>query len=850
MKRIKIIYSTWFLCSLLTLAILWALLSGLFPLKWLEYKAYDLMAGFRHQESESPVVIVAIDNKSIHKIGTWPWPRSYIADMVRRLSDYGANTLGIHLLYSKRELNDGLDEIKSLRESFRNESLLKNKKVQNKIEKILLASEKRLNHEAHLIYAVKSATNVVLPIRFVFTPNRMEDSQKTSGWLRMNALDFSRDKGSFYKTSRKFGSIEDLFHEEDMSSASAIISPFQELSTKAGGLGHINLIKDKDGFVRKVPLFIEFQGRYFPSFSLLLAAKYLNEDVKAIQPFNKGFAFKGLQTHSRQIPTDSHFRMLIDFALTRGGLQTFSFSDVLAGDIPADTFCGKIVILGVTADEIASVYKAANLPQISNVEIAANVVENIINQRYLIRPVWAIFLEALVLLYFCFFLIFIIPKVNHRIGALILGISLITWIGYSAIFFVITGYWFEVCAPVVLSFLGYALVMYKTFSQKKLLENAELNKMLGLSFQGQGMLDMAYERFLKCPVEDQSVKELFYNLGLDFERKRMFNKALIIYNHILKGGKFRDIKKRIEKLRSIEEKVVLSATSDPDSQDETLFLEDLMTSPTLGRYEIFKELGQGAMGSVYVGRDPAINRTVAIKTLKYGKLDRDHLPEIKKHFFQEAEAAGRLSHPNIVTIYDVGEDHDLAYIAMELINGKELTNHCKKGRLLSVKRVLKIIRSVAEALAYAHSYGVVHRDIKPANIMLLENGEVKVADFGIARFMSSSKTSSNVIMGTPNYMSPEQVEGKIVDGRSDLFSLGIVFYEMLTGEKPFKGENINHLLYAISKVEYIPLSKLKPQVPPCCARIVGKLLTKSVTQRIQSADKLVEQIHLSQKKLG
>jgi serine/threonine-protein kinase len=234
---------------------------------------------------------------------------------------------------------------------------------------------------------------------------------------------------------------------------------------------------------------------------------------------------------------------------------------------------------------------------------------------------------------------------------------------------------------------------------------------------------------------------------------------------------------------------------------------------------------------------------VAIKTLSYAEVEAQQLKEVKDQFFREAEAAGKLSHPNIVTIYDVGEDLDMAYIAMELLKGKELTHFCKKGALMSVDRVLSVGHSVAEALDYAHRQGVVHRDIKPANIILLENDQIKVADFGIARVMSSStKTETGVIFGTPNYMSPEQVAGKKVDGRSDLFSLGVVLYEMLSAEKPFRGENITALMYAITHSNYAPLSQTAPRTPECCIRLVDRLLSKGVSRRFQSAARLVKQI--------
>ena len=354
------------------------------------------------------------------------------------------------------------------------------------------------------------------------------------------------------------------------------------------------------------------------------------------------------------------------------------------------------------------------------------------------------------------------------------------------------------------------------------------------------MLDMAFEKLLKCPIEDKSVQKLLYNLGSDFERKRMFNKALAVYRQILQGGKYKDVKARIKKLVALENTLVMSAGS---PKKETSFLvQNGTTRPTLGRYEILKELGQGAMGTVYLGRDPSIQRQVAVKTLNYAEIAADELADVKARFFREAEAAGKLSHPNIVTIYDVGEDHDMAYIAMELLDGRDLTHCCQKDQLLPLKRVLNIVSLVAEALGYAHDQQVVHRDIKPANIMLMTNDQVRVADFGIARVISSSKTHTGVIFGTPSYMSPEQVAGKKVDGRSDLFSLGIVFYEMLTGQRPFSGDSMSALLYAVSNSEYVPLAETAPKTPSGCVLIIERMLAKGVSKRYQSASQVIKDI--------
>jgi serine/threonine-protein kinase len=309
-----------------------------------------------------------------------------------------------------------------------------------------------------------------------------------------------------------------------------------------------------------------------------------------------------------------------------------------------------------------------------------------------------------------------------------------------------------------------------------------------------------------------------------------------------------DIEKRIGKLKHIGEPLTIAGGS--GRSDTTLLIDDTQTKPTFGRYEILKELGRGAMGTVYLGRDPTINRQVAIKTMEYAEVEERDLPDVKARFFREAEAAGKLSHPNIVAIYDAGEEHDMAYIAMELLIGEDLTQYCHAPNLLPVSRVLEITAAVADALDYAHKQGVVHRDIKPANIMLLEDGQIKVTDFGIARVVSASQTRTGIILGTPSYMSPEQVSGKKVDGRSDLFSLGIVLYELLAGTKPFKGDSVTAIMYAISHNASTPLAETAPQVPECCQRLVDKLLTKGLTRRFSTAAQVLKAIAACQSELA
>ncbi len=257
---------------------------------------------------------------------------------------------------------------------------------------------------------------------------------------------------------------------------------------------------------------------------------------------------------------------------------------------------------------------------------------------------------------------------------------------------------------------------------------------------------------------------------------------------------------------------------------------------TLGRYKVLKELGRGSMGVVYLGKDPTIQRFVAIKTMRLDEIDdRDKLQEVKARFFREAESTGRLSHSNIVTIFDAGEENGLGYIAMELLQGTTLTQWARKPNLLALNKVISILATVAEAMDYAHQQGVVHRDIKPANIMLTTERVVKIMDFGIAKMATSSKTQTNIVLGTPLYMSPEQIAGKKVDGRSDIFSLAVVMFELLTGRPPFIADNVSALLFAIAHTPHLSVKTLRPDLPPAIKEVLDRALHKDPVHRYRRA---------------
>jgi len=256
----------------------------------------------------------------------------------------------------------------------------------------------------------------------------------------------------------------------------------------------------------------------------------------------------------------------------------------------------------------------------------------------------------------------------------------------------------------------------------------------------------------------------------------------------------------------------------------------------LGRYEVLDEIGKGAMGVVYRARDPVINRDVALKVIPLtAEFEGRELEEARAKFFREAETAGRLSHPNIVTIYDAGEHDGTAYIAMELLRGQHLVDHTEAARLLPPAIAIELAARLADALHYAHRQGVVHRDVKPANVMFDHKGaELKITDFGIARLTDTGRTRTGVVLGTPSFMSPEQLKGGVVTGSSDLFSLAVTLFQLLTGQLPFRADSMPSLMLRIAHEPHPPIDAVRPGLPPGLRAFFDQALAKVPADRHDS----------------
>jgi hypothetical protein len=374
------------------------------------------------------------------------------------------------------------------------------------------------------------------------------------------------------------------------------------------------------------------------------------------------------------------------------------------------------------------------------------------------------------------------------------------------------------------------------------------------------LLDNFEQRFaeLKRRKPSGTVLGDLYTLGTQLESRGRVVQATAVFRHLARiDNTYKDVSARLKRLMDTDRAKPKPAPS--PSLDPPPSLDPGATAPgfigqqqgappgteaapeglvlqRLGRYKLEREIGRGAMGIVYLGRDTAINRSVAIKAIPLASEFSDaELVEARARFFREAETAGRLNHPNIVTIYDVGEERGLAYIAMEYLKGRHLSDHATPNNLLEPRKVLEVIGRTAEALGFAHKQQVVHRDIKPANLMYDAGTDIlKITDFGIARLTGVGSTRTGIVLGTPSFMSPEQLEGRTVTGHSDLFSLGVSLFQLLTGQLPFTADSMTGLMQQIAEVPHPPLRAFRPDLPECVELIIDRALAKNPDARFDS----------------
>jgi eukaryotic-like serine/threonine-protein kinase len=786
----------------------------------LERRFYDFASTSSGRQPSDRIAIIAIDDQSIANIGRWPWTRDVHAQLIDQLAAAKAKTIVHTAFFFEPQTDRGLLYIRKIKEALGPSADPQGAAEQ--LGKVIAEAEQALDTDAKLAGSMSRAGNVLVPSFFALG----EPQGKSDKPLPAFALKSTIDENA--------GFSEPALKSQE---------PIEVIGAAAAGVGHLNQLNDVDGAVRFEPLLVNYYGKAVPSMALLAAAKSLNLGMSDIK-LNLG---ESVQIGKLRVKTDAAAHMLPQFYKGKDGKPAFaidSFYDVLTGKIPASKYTDKIVLIGATAAGVGVQFPAPGYSGgLTPVELIAHITSSILSEHFIVQPAWGVWAGLALFLVVAAYLVAGLGRLSAGMaGAVTAGLFVIL-LGTEYGLLAGASTWLQLVFPASLLVIGHLAITTKRFlvteagKLKSDEESAETNRMMGLALQGQGQLDMAFDRFRRVPMSDEVMANM-YNLALDFERKRQFNKAQAVYEHMAAWNKdYKDLQSKLNRAKNLSETVILGGGgSHPGG---TMLLDGgAVEKPMLGRYQVEKELGKGAMGVVYLGKDPKIGRVVAIKTMALSQeFEGEELADARERFFREAETAGRLQHQNIVTIFDAGEEHDLAYIAMEFLKGKDLVDFCKDGALLPTPKVLSIVARVAEALAYAHKQNVVHRDIKPANIMYeFDSDTVKVTDFGIARITDSSKTKTGLVLGTPSFMSPEQIAGKKVDGRSDLYSLGVMLFQMLTGVLPFRGDSMAELMYKIANEEAPDIRIIRPDISERLANVVALSLAKRPETRYQDGD--------------
>jgi eukaryotic-like serine/threonine-protein kinase len=795
----------WFLGAVVVVAVLlFSRFSDLIPS--LERKAYDFgVQASSHTPSER-IAVIAIDDASLSSIGRWPWSREVHARMTDLLAGAKAKVIGNTVLFSQAQVDPGYAYITRLLD------LAVKTEPPAEMLAVLKDAEQQLNADAKLAESYRKAGNVLMPVLFVLGEPRGRPDNPMPQFMQRMAVTVQGGDTPALPTQ-------------------GVQLPVEKLGKSAAALGHLNFNPDIDAVVRREPLALQYFDQYYPSLSLMLAAQSLNlapADIK----LRLG---DGVTLGSRKIGTDPALQMYTYFYKERDARPAFqvdSFYDVLSGRIPASKYADKIVLIGPTATGLASGVPTPLSSSIAPVLMLAHSVSSILEEHFLTVPSWTSSAENAVVLVISLYLVLLLPRLAASAALWFSASLFLALLAAHMGLMVWAGVWMQLMLPATLLIAGHAALLSKRFigaeagKPKADQSPAESDRMLALAYQGQGHLDLAWDKFRQVALHAELLDNL-YNLSLDFERKRQFNKAesVLKYMHAF-NPKFRDLEERIGRLRQLAETGVGEKRK-------------------FGRFEVQKELGKATLGAVYLCKDPKIGREVAVKTMALAhEFEPEELAEVKERFLREAETAARLSHPNIVTIYDAGEEHDVCYTAMELLKGADLAPYVKPDALLPPEKVVSIIARVADALGYAHREGVLHRDVKPANVMYdPDTDTLKLTDFGIARLTESSTTKNGIMLGTPSFMSPEQLAGNKIEARSDLFSLAVSLYQMLSGKLPFEAESMAQLMFKIANEPPADILLVRPDLPPGLAPFLERALAKNPEDRFQTGEEFGGALH-------
>ena len=646
-----------------------------------------------------------------------------------------------------------------------------------------------------------------------------------------NYLPASEDTGS--DCAEHTAILNDLASNElrRVRKSEVMITPPKNICAAGRSMGFINYWPEPDERLRHSELLLNVKGNYYPSIAMAaFAASDENKPDRIVVASPTRLA-----AGDRSITTDAGMKILTRYYPEQTDTTLFDvvgFQNVLDGNFDAELIRDRIVLIGKTGSRDDSFITTTSY-SMPSLYVEATTLSNLLQNDFLRRPDWIPYLEYGLLIAIALIVLLWVPSMP-AIGAWLLGFILATLLLILEAYFLITS---QIWVRLVTAAGFAAVAVWTVHLWLSILGAIYRHRTKGLSqdlehshFSDKDELDLQFS-VLRQQSPTSDIKEKMYEIAMTYGRGREFAKAERVLIHLSSlDPNYRDVADRLRKLSGARK--LKSAQAKQASKGKKVAAGT--DREKLGRYEIEGILGHGAMATVYLGRDPSINRQVAIKTIALAdEFDKDVLDNARRQFKREAESAGRLNHPNIIAIYDVGEDGNVSYLAMEYFKGVSLLEHADPDTLLAPKWVLELMARTAEALDYAHSQNVVHRDVKPANLLYdSATDALKITDFGIARLTDTSRTKTGIILGTPSYMSPEQLSVSGVTGRSDIYSLGITMYQLLTGSPPFRADSIPELMDKIIHDEHTPVSKIIPNIPICVDGIINQMLAKDPADRI------------------
>jgi serine/threonine-protein kinase len=784
-------------------------------LQSLEERFYFGMMSFSNKKASEAIEIISIDDESVKRLGGWSLSRTVYARVLEQLKDAKLIVLTLFLDKTQHiEFNKQIRDILQFYDasSLVNESSSKFANDAKTLSEQLRQLNQSIQTDQQLAEAIRSSGKVILNM-----PLWLNNQQDTNSFL-------------LAPSQLPVGALNDWNFNNFPPAASVALPPLNTLSSGALAIGASAFGTFNPNLQTSIePLLFHYRDHVYPSLVLQIA-KTLVPRLNVLP--------NGIQWGEYFISTDTQWQMRsFIYPPKNNQLSAFNITplyQVHDNKVASGLFKDKIVLIGLTASSrlVPSIETASAIS--SPVISLAHSLSSILNHDVIKVAQGYVYWQS-------FFFIISFVLLSWRFSKPIISfvfLFLLIGIEYSLLIY------FKIHLSLFLSILlmGFGILIwgFQTYLPKIIFkkQDSEANRLLGLVYQGQGKLELAYEKFTQCPIEENILASL-YNLALDFERKYQLEEALKTYYFIYEHDPdYRDCNHAIQRLETR-----LGNFNQIQHHNLSDWLEEYTENrkPMIGgRFQIEKKIAKGAMGVVYLGRELKLDRMIAIKTLTLSKeFEGSTLQEVLERFFREASAAGRLTHEHIISIYDAGEDDDIAYLAMEYFKGGNLVPYTRIGNLLSLKDFFNIAIKIADALHYAHLQGVIHRDIKPANILYNHgNQNLKITDFGIARITDHKQTKTGVVLGTPSYMSPEQIAGKVIDGRSDLFSLGITFYQLLSGELPFQSDSMASLMYKIATEQPRHLLKIRPDLPSDLCDMIAVLLEKNPEQRYSDGSTL------------